>query len=187
MSNVKKSIITAVCLALCVVLPQAFHSIPNAGSVYLPMHIPILLCGLICGWSYGLLCGLIGPVLSSLITGMPALAVLPAMAVECGCYGFLTGLAMQLVHTKNTYVDLYLSLVIAMLGGRILAGATKALIFASGKITIASWAASYFITGLPGMVIQLILIPSIVFSLMKSRLIPNRYSKAKQNVQGDYK
>ncbi len=68
MSVVKKSIITAVCLALCVVLPQAFHAVPNAGSVYLPMHLPILLCGLICGWPFGLLCGLAGPALSTLFT-----------------------------------------------------------------------------------------------------------------------
>ncbi len=57
MSIVKKSIITAVCIALCVVLPQAFHAIPNAGSIYCPMHIPVLLCGIVCGWQYGLFCG----------------------------------------------------------------------------------------------------------------------------------
>mgnify|MGYP007107799624 FL=1 len=55
MSVVKKSIITAVCIALCVVLPQAFHAIPNAGSIYCPMHIPVLLCGIACGWQYGLI------------------------------------------------------------------------------------------------------------------------------------
>ena len=77
MSVVKKSIITAVCLALCVVLPQAFHAVPNAGSVYLPMHIPVLLCGLICGWQYGLLCGLAGPALSTLFTGCRRLPTCP--------------------------------------------------------------------------------------------------------------
>ncbi len=76
-TTVKKAIITAICIALCVVLPQAFHAIPNAGSIYLPMHIPVLLCGLVCGWPYGLLCGLAGPLLSSLFTGMPAAAYLP--------------------------------------------------------------------------------------------------------------
>ena len=52
-TTVKKAIITAICIALCVVLPQAFHAIPNAGSIYLPMHIPVLLCGLVCGWPSG--------------------------------------------------------------------------------------------------------------------------------------
>ena len=71
MTIVKRSMITAVCVALTVVLPMAFHAVPNAGSVILPMHIPVLLCGLICGWPFGLACGLIGPLLSNLFTGMP--------------------------------------------------------------------------------------------------------------------
>ena len=127
MSAVKKSIITAVCIALCVVLPQAFHAVPNAGAIYLPMHIPVLLCGLICGWSYGLLCGLAGPALSALLTGMPPAAVLPGMLVECGVYGLAAGLLMQLVRTKHLYADLYISLAAAMLLGRVVSGIAKAL------------------------------------------------------------
>lgn len=61
MSHIKKEVITAVCIALCVVLPMTFHTIPNAGKIFCPMHIPVLLCGLICGWPYGLLCGIAGP------------------------------------------------------------------------------------------------------------------------------
>lgn len=110
MSYVKKAILTAACIALCVVLPMAFHSIPNAGSVFLPMHIPVLLCGLICGWPFGLLCGLAGPLLSSILTSMPAMAYLPSMLVELAVYGLITGLMMQLVHTRNIYADLYVSL-----------------------------------------------------------------------------
>lgn len=178
MSTVKKSIITAVCLALCVVLPQAFHAVPNAGSVYLPMHIPILLCGLICGWSYGLLCGLAGPALSTLFTGMPPVAYLPAMLVECAVYGVIAGLMMQFVRTRKVYVDLYLSLVIAMLGGRLVAGLVRALIFARGSYTMGAWTTSYLVTSLPGIIIQIVLIPSIIFTLMRARLIPMRYPMA---------
>lgn len=177
MSAVKKSIITAVCIALCVVLPQAFHAIPNAGSIYCPMHIPVLLCGLICGWPYGLFCGLAGPLLSSLFTGMPPAAILPPMMIECAVYGFVSGLMMKLIFTKKIYVDLYSSLIIAMLSGRIIAGITKALIFARGEITIAAWATSYFVTALPGIIIQLALIPTIAFALMKANLVPARYLK----------
>ena len=177
MSAVKKSIITAVCIALCVVLPQAFHAIPNAGSIYLPMHIPVLLCGLICGWPYGLLCGLAGPALSALITGMPPAAVLPGMMVECGVYGLTAGLLMQLVRTKRLYADLYISLVAAMLLGRVVSGAAKALIFSAGSYSMASWVAGSFVTALPGIVIQLALLPSIVYALMRARLIPQRYPK----------
>jgi hypothetical protein len=178
MSVVKKSIITAVSLALCVVLPQAFHAIPNAGSVYLPMHLPILLCGLICGWPFGLLCGLAGPALSTLFTGMPPVAYLPAMLVECAVYGLMSGLMMKVIRTGKIYVDLYASLIIAMLSGRIIAGLAKALIFARGSLTMGAWATSYFVTSLPGIIIQIVLIPTIVFALMKARLIPLRYPKA---------
>ena len=177
MSAVKKSIITAVCIALCVVLPQAFHAVPNAGAIYLPMHIPVLLCGLICGWSYGLLCGLAGPALSALLTGMPPAAVLPGMMVECGVYGLAAGLLMQLVRTKRLYADLYISLVAAMLLGRVVSGAAKALIFSAGSYSMASWVAGSFATALPGIVIQLALLPSIVYALMRARLIPQRYPK----------
>lgn len=175
MSPVKKSIITAVCIALCVVLPQAFHAIPNAGSIYCPMHIPVLLCGLICGWQYGLLCGIAGPLVSALITGMPPAAVLPGMLVECAAYGALTGLMMQLVHTKKVYPDLYISLLVAMLGGRIISGITKALIFSAGSYSMTAWVTGSFVTSLPGIIVHLVLIPSIVYALMKAKLIPARY------------
>lgn len=177
MSAVKKSIITAVCIALCVVLPQAFHAVPNAGAIYLPMHIPVLLCGLICGWPYGLLCGLAGPALSALLTGMPPAAVLPGMLVECGVYGLAAGLLMQLVRTKHLYADLYISLAAAMLLGRVVSGIAKALIFSAGSYSMVSWVAGSFVTALPGIVIQLALLPSIVYALMRARLIPQRYPK----------
>lgn len=177
MSAVKKSIITAVCIALCVVLPQAFHAVPNAGAIYLPMHIPVLLCGLLCGWSYGLLCGLAGPALSALLTGMPPAAVLPGMLVECGVYGLAAGLLMQLLRTKHLYADLYISLAAAMLLGRVVSGIAKALIFSAGSYSMASWVAGSFVTALPGIVIQLALLPSIVYALMRARLIPQRYPK----------
>ena len=175
LSPVKKSIITAVCIALCVVLPQAFHAIPNAGSIYCPMHIPVLLCGLICGWQYGLLCGIAGPLVSALITGMPPAAVLPGMLVECAAYGALTGLMMQLVHTKKVYPDLYISLLVAMLGGRIISGIAKALIFSAGSYSMTAWVTGSFVTSLPGIIVHLVLIPSIVYALMKAKLIPARY------------
>ena len=177
MSPVKKSIITAVCIALCVVLPQAFHAIPNAGSIYCPMHIPVLLCGLICGWQYGLLCGIAGPALSSALSGMPPVAILPSMMVELAAYGTAAGLMMKLVRTKSTYADLYISLIVAIVCGRVLAGLAKALIFARGSYSMSAWIAGSVVTSWPGTVIQLVFIPTIVFALMKSHLIPERYPK----------
>lgn len=177
MSSVKQSIISAICIALCVVLPQAFHAIPNAGSVYCPMHIPVLLCGLICSWPYGLLCGLAGPLLSSLFTGMPPAAVLPGMMVECAVYGLSAALMMRIVRTGKLYPDLYISLAAAMLLGRVVAGIAKALIFSAGSYSMSAWVGAHLVTNLPGIVIHLALIPSLVFALEKSGLIPKRYQK----------
>ncbi len=175
MSHVKKSIITAVCIALCTVLPLAFHAIPNAGIIISPMHIPVLLCGLIAGAPWGFLCGILGPVISSLITGMPVVAYLPRMMIELATYGLISGLCMQLIHTKRLYLDLYISLIISLLAGRIVAGVAKAVIFTPGNYSLKAWVTSYFITLLPGLIIQLVFIPTICFALEKAKLIPARY------------
>ncbi len=177
LSYVKKAILTAACIALCVVLPMAFHAIPNAGNIYCPMHMPVLLCGLVCGWPFGLLCGVAGPALSSLFTGMPSMAYLPSMVIELAAYGLIAGFLMQVIHTKKLLGDLYISLIAALLAGRIAAGASRALIFAAGSYSIGAWATSYFVTALPGLVIQLALLPAIAFALEKARLIPVRYPK----------
>ena len=177
MTSVKKLVFTAVCAALCVVLPMAFHAVPNGGTVFLPMHIPVLLCGLICGWPYGGVCGLVGPLLSSLLTGMPPAAVLPSMMVECGTYGFVTGLMMRYVRTGRPTADLYISMVTAMILGRTVAGLAKALIFTPGTAPFA-WVTTSLVAGIPGIVIQLILMPAVLYALTKARLIPVRYPKA---------
>ena len=179
-SPVKKLVFTAACIALCLVLPMAFHSIPNAGSIFLPMHIPVLLCGLICGWPFGLVTGLIGPFLSSILTGMPPAAMLPSMMVECGAYGAVAGLMMQFVRTKNATVDLYVSMVIAMAAGRILSGLAKAWIFTPGVAPFA-WVTTSLVTGIPGIVVQLLVLPAVVFALTRAKLIPVRYPKGDQD------
>ena len=178
MTNTKKIVITAMCAALCVVLPFAFHTIPNFGSIFSPMHIPALLCGLICGWHYGLLCGIVGPLLASLITGMPAIGYLPPMLVELAVYGLISGLIMKPVRTNSLFADIYISLVPAMLIGRILAGLARALIFApGGSFTYAMWVSSYIVKAIPGIITHLIVIPLLVIALEKSQLIPTRYPK----------
>lgn len=175
LSPIKRLTLSALCIALCVVLPMAFHVIPNAGSVMLPMHIPVLLCGLVCGWQYGLLCGMLGPLVSSVLTGMPPAAILPGMMVECGMYGCVGGLMMERIRTGSLYADLYISLPVAMLAGRILSGIAKALILAPGT-SFTAWATASFVTALPGISIQLILIPSLIVALTRAGLIPSRYA-----------
>ena len=176
LSPVRRTVLAALCIALCVVLPIAFHSIPDAGSVILPMHIPVLVCGMICGWPYGFICGLLGPLVSSLLTGMPPAAYLPPMMVECATYGAATGLLLKFVRTRNLTADLYISLIGAMLLGRVVSGIAKALIFTPG-MAMSMWITSSFVTALPGIVIQLVLIPQVIRILMKAKYLPQRYAK----------
>ncbi len=176
-SYLKKIIITALCSSLCVVLPIAFHVFPNAGSIFCPIHIPVFLCGLICGSLFGGLCGVIGPLLSSFLTGMPPLVILPSMIIEVSTYGVIAGLMINIVKTKKLYVDLYASLISAMLVGKIFGGIATALLVSTDGYTFTAWATSYFIVALPAIIIQLTLIPAVYASLSKSGVIPYRYKK----------
>ena len=97
--------------------------------------------------------------------------------VECAAYGLTTGLMLRLVRTGKTYADLYLSLVAAMLVGRLVSGVTKALFFMAGQYTMQAWIAASFVTALPGIVLQLAVVPSIVYYLMRAGLIPQRYPR----------
>ena len=178
MSSVKKLTVTAVCIALCCVLPVAFHAV-GLGTALSPMHIPALLCGVLCGPVYGLLCGFAGPLLSSVINGMPGPAMLPSMVPEIMAYGLVTGLMLKLVRTKNTTADLYIALGTAMIAGRVVGGIAKALVFmgTGESFTLAVWVSSYFVATLPGIVCHLILIPVLYWALVKAKLIPSRYEK----------
>lgn len=177
MSSAKKIVTCAVCMALCVVLPIAVHAIPNSGVMLSPMHIPVLLCGLVCGWQYGFACGLLGPVLSCMITGMPpAGPVLYGMLIELSVYGIVSGL-LGLVKTGKTLADLYISLIGAMLAGRIIGGIAKALFFSSGAYTLKMWATAYFVSSLPGILLHLILLPVLYLALQRAHLIPARYGE----------
>jgi len=162
-----KSILTALCVALCVVLPMTLHAIPKGGVLFSPMHLPVLLCGLVCGAPFGLVCGILGPLVSSLLTGMPVFGYMPVMMIELGLYGLISGLVMQF---------LYAALIIAMLGGRVITGILRALIFAGGSYSWSAWAAGYFVSCLPGIIIQLILIPIIYVALERAHLLPVRYA-----------
>jgi len=179
MFKIKNMVLAAMFVALGVVLPIAFHSIPNAGSIFLPMHIPVLLCGLICGWPYGLACGILAPLLSSLLTSMPPMAYLPSMLCELAVYGLVAGLLIYLIHTKIYLLDLYISLIGAMITGRLIAGVLKALIFNAGSYSMQAWISGSFVTALPGIIIQIVAIPIVVFMLEKAKLIDKRYELSK--------
>ena len=178
LTSVKKISLGAMCIALCCVLPIAFHTV-GLGSILSPMHIPVLLCGIVCGGGWGALCGILGPVLSCLITGMPGPMMLFRMVPELLVYGLAAGLAMKYIRTGSAAADTYWSLGIAMIAGRIAGGIASAIFYTvtSGVYSIALWATSYLVESVPGIIAHLILVPLLAFTLEKARVIPARYQK----------
>ena len=178
MTTVKRTTLCAMCIALCYVLPIAFHSV-GLGSILSPMHIPVLLCGLVCGPVSGLICGIAGPCLSSLLSGMPPMMMLVRMVPELCFYGLLSGVMMRL-HTGRTVTDIYISLAVSMIMGRIAGGIATAVFFAvtSGVYSIGLWLTGYFVEAVPGIVAHLILVPVLYMTLEKARVLPIRYMKS---------
>lgn len=154
-------------IAIGLILPYATsHMFGIPGTVLLPMHIPALLIGFLCGPLYGFLCGLIIPALSSALTGMPAAyPMLPIMLGELATYGLVSGLLYQKTSHLRKRLAIYPVLLTAMVCGRIVYGLIfSILMLAGGQLKALSvWGA--IATGLPGIVIQLILIPSVVMAL----------------------
>ncbi len=167
----RQLVLTALFIAIGVVLPQAFHMIPNAGSIFLPMHIPVLISGFAVGPLFGLLCGILTPVLSHFIFGMPPTPVLPGMLCELAVYGLMTGIFNRIIKIKNDYAKAYVVLILAMLCGRVTYGILNALIFKAGSYSLNAWISAAFVTAIPGIIIQLILIPVLVVRLKKAHLI----------------
>lgn len=167
MNKTKKLTLAAMCLALGIILPQAFHAVPNLGTIILPMHIPVLISGFICGPLYGLLIGLITPFISHILFGMPQVMMLTQMIIELGIYGFMTGILNKYVKNNNELLKNYIVLIISMIIGRIIKGISNALFFSVGSYSLSLWITTTFVKGIPGIIIQLILIPIIVKTLNK--------------------
>ena len=167
-------LLAALCVGLGLLLPWAFRWVHNGEQVLLLLQLPVLLCGMMCSWPYGLVCGVLGPVISSLLTSMPPTAILPSMAVECAVYGCVSGLMLRFVRTKIPVVDLYISMVTAMVLGRVLSGLVKAYLLTPG-ISPFAWVTASLVQGIPGICIQLVLLPLLVTMLTKAKLLPSRY------------
>lgn len=171
--DVRKWTISALLLALCMVLPFLTGQIPQIGSALAPMHIPVLLCGFLCGWPYGLLVGFIAPLLRGLIFGMPPFFPTGvAMAFELAVYGLVSGLLYKLLPQKRIY--LYVSLVTAMLAGRVAWGIVRVVIagLGSAPFSYAMFMAGAFTNAIPGIICHIALIPLIVMALERAKLIP---------------
>lgn len=175
-NRIRNMTFTAVCIALCPVMPFLAGLFPNGRQLFSPMHIPALLCGLVTGPLYGLAGGILGPLFSFAVTGMPPGGKLPQMMLELGCYGLVTGLGMKYIRLGKLRSDLWLSMVIAMVAGRIVGGLANALIFMRGAYSMKIWASAYFAGTAPGIVVHLLVIPAVYFALERAKLIPKRYT-----------
>lgn len=163
-TNARKMILSAVFLSLGVVLPFFTGQIKEVGDTLLPMHIPVMLCGLICGGKFGFIVGLILPPLRAVTVGMPPLYPNAVwMALELATYGFTIGFLYASFHKKQMWW-LYGSLIISMLCGRIVWGIAKAVLLGiSGKaFPMQAFIAGGFLDAFPGIILQLILIPAIM-------------------------
>ena len=159
-------------LALAYVMPFLTGQIPEIGKMLCPMHIPILLCGFICGVPYGFVVGAIAPILRSLTLGMPILfPTATAMAFELAVYGLMAGLLYKTLPKKT--INIYVSLIGAMVVGRIVWGLVMFCIlgFDISKFGLVSFWAGAVANAIPGIIVQIILIPIIVMLLEKSKLI----------------
>lgn len=158
--------LAALFLAIALVLPFFTGQIPQIGKALCPMHIPVMLAGFLCGSWYGLLVGLLAPLLRFVIFGMPV--IMPTgiiMSIELATYGLVVGLMYRLLPKKK--INVYLSLIISMLVGRIIWGVMHVLFFQLGNYDF-SWAAFIaggFANSIPGIIVQLVFVPLVVIKM----------------------
>ncbi len=153
--------------ALGLLLPFLTGQIPQIGNMLLPMHLPVFLCALICGWQYAL------PLLRSLMFGMPPIyPTAVAMAFELATYAFVTGFVYSRFKKQNI-VKVYISLVAAMIAGRIVWGIAQLILLGikGNTFTFSAFISGAFLTAFPGIILQLLLIPGIMLALDKMKLV----------------
>ena len=172
--RLKNLVLTAMFLAIGLVLPFFTGQIKEIGNMLLPMHLPVFLCAYICSWKHGMALGFIMPLMRSMIFHMPKLypnAV--AMAFELATYGLVAGYLYYKSKYKCTKA-LYKSMVIAMLVGRVVWGVTEVIILGIGGsvFTFSAFISGAFANSVPGIVVQLILIPAIMVALGRAKLVP---------------
>lgn len=186
----KKSVLnltlSAMFIAIGLILPFFTGQIPQIGNMLLPMHIPVLLCGLICGWQYGLAVGIVLPPLRYVLFGMPVLFPTGiAMAFELATYGTVIGLAYSRSRWQCV-ISLYRCMILAMLAGRVVWGIMQVLLLGLGgsSFTWQMFMAGAFLNAIPGIVLQLIIIPAIMVALNRTGLVQfTRRTKSVQKVR----
>ena len=166
-------VLSAMFLAIALILPFFSAQLKEIGSMLLPMHIPVMLCGLVCGPAYGLTIGLIAPILRSALFAMPVMfpsAI--SMAFELATYGFVVGFLFQKARWK-CIKSLYRCLLISMVAGRVVWGIVQCILLGLGEngFTISMFVTSAIVKAVPGIILQLLLIPTVMLMLGKTHLV----------------
>ena len=171
--NIFDLVLAAMFLAIGIVLPFFTGQIPQVGRMLLPMHLPVLLCGLICGWQYGGAVGFVLPILRYFMFGMPI--IMPnglAMAFELAAYGIIVGL----LYSRSRWqciISLYRSLLIAMVGGRLVWAAVRVVMTGVAQVpfTWEIFLADAIVSAIPGIILQLVFIPALMVALDRTGLV----------------
>lgn len=167
-THIKKLILAALFLAMAMVLPFLTGQIPEVGAMLCPMHIPALLCGFFCGWPWGLMVGIVAPLLRSVTFGMPPMfPVAICMAFELATYGAVSGALYQKLPKKKS--SIYVALLVAMVVGRLVWGAAQFVCMGldPAAFGFAAFWAGAITSAIPGIIVQIVLIPLLVMALEK--------------------
>ena len=161
----------AVCLALCMLLPFLTGQIPQIGSALSPMHIPVLLAGFLCGPWWAMAVGFVAPMLRHVWLGMPPLITAIAMSFELAAYGLFSGLLYRLLPKKT--VNIYVSLIGAMILGRIVWGIAMVVIsgVSGSAFTWSAFIAGALLNAIPGIILHIVLIPILVMALKRAKVL----------------
>lgn len=173
-TTTKKLAYSGIFLAAALLLPFLTGQLPQIGSMLSPMHLPVLLCGFVCGWQWGLAVGFVAPALRFVLFGMPP--IFPtgvAMMFELAVYGVLAGLLYRALPKKTS--SLYAALAVAMVGGRVMWGIVR---FAISGVTGVAFGWQMFVAGaftgaIPGIILQLAVIPPLVLAIKKGGFLLN--------------
>lgn len=182
-NETKKIVLTSLFIAIGVILPTVFIN-QQIAAMFSPMHIPVIISGFLLGWKYGLLTGMITPVLRSLIFTMPPLIPIAlAMSFELATYGLIAGLLYQFLPIKQIVGKIYISLFSAMIIGRLIFGLVMSVYFSMNNnvYTFSAFITTTVITAIPGIALQLILIPALILYLNKV-LLPNEEIKNEKKI-----
>lgn len=177
--NLLNIVLSAMFLAIALILPLFTAQIKEFGNMLLPMHIPVMLCGLVCGPAYGLTIGFIAPILRSALFAMPVMfpsAI--SMAFELATYGFVIGILFQKARWK-CIKSLYRCLLISMVAGRVVWGIVQCILLGLGEngFTISMFVSGAIVKAIPGIILQLMLIPTVMLMLGKTHLVHMKHDK----------